>query len=335
MTFFQYKSFLCINCAIERIVANIIAKGQCPFSTIPNGTFWKRTPRGEEIARFFGEMTHHEKIEFIGFFDIFVVRYHNGINAVIEMTADSSSPIFERTLRVSISKGYKRFTERCSGRATPSIEGDLRVLIGDSQSPIQGISTDVSFSSGFPSVDRDYGLDTSPLLQGLSTRFGGGHANISYSPFQEHASNFSLFSSQPPVLGGNAMHKFNRMPVCSIFPVNPVVNPFTSNADFVPVQETSEPLRRQEQLRVVKGRVVRVEVNIPSDCSSGPSTSSTVGVGGIAKKSPRTQTPIATKIANLEKKISKLKGQNPREGSLDFLELQTLMAKLEKIRNSL
>lgn len=80
----------------------------------------------------------------------------------------------------------------------------------------------------------------------------------------------------------------------------------------------------------MKGRVVRVEVQIPSGCSSGPSTSSTVGVGGIAKKSPRTQTPISTKITNLEKKISKLENKNPREGSLNFLELQTLVAKLEK-----
>jgi hypothetical protein len=237
---------------------------------------------------------------------------------------------------ISISQGYNKFKEGCTLRSTtPSI--DLRSSIGDSQSPIQHFE-DSSFGSGFSSVDRAFGQD--------ATHFGGRPANSQYSPFQQQgpwsfgggpaigggsASNFSFFSSQPPALGGNAMDQFDRMPVCSIFPVNP----FTSNADFVPVQETSEPLLRQEQLKIVKGRVIRVEVQIPSDCSSGPSTSSTVGVGGIAKKSPRTQTPILTKITNLEKKISKLESQNPCEGSLDFLELQTLGARLEKIRNSL
>ena len=364
MTFFQFKSFSFINYAIKRIVKHIKsnAKKQCFFVNLKNATFWKKTPRGDEIVIFFKEMNDNQIIQFVGFFDIFFVRFHNGINGFISMTADPSSQKFEKTLWVSISKGYKQFTERCSGRATPSIEGDLRGLIGDSQSPIQlfkGISTDPSFSSGFPSVDRACGLDTSPLLQGLSTRFGGGPANGLYSQFQEqgpcsfvggpalgggNASNFSFFSSQPPTLGGGNASNF------SFFSSQPpalgggnathqslsdclLVNPFTSNVDFVPVSDSGKQIRRQGQLKIVKGRVVRVE--IPSDCSSGPSTSSTVGVGGIAKKSPRTQTPIATKIANLEKKISKLESQNPRQGSLDFLELQTLGAKLEKIRNSL
>jgi hypothetical protein len=79
----------------------------------------------------------------------------------------------------------------------------------------------------------------------------------------------------------------------------------------------------------VKGRIVRVE--IPSGCSSGPSTSSTVGIS----KSPKAPTPIATTIANLEKKVARLEKLNPEEGSSDYLDLVVSKAKLEKIRNSL
>ena len=361
MTFFQFKQFSFINCAIKRIVDKIKKNEKCFFVNLTNKTFWKDTPRGQEILEFFKGMTNRQTIEFFCLFDIFFVGYHNGMNAYVSMTANQSSQKFEKTLWVSILKGYKQFTERCSGQATPSIKGDLRGSIGDSQSPIQlfkGISSDPSFSSGFPSVDRACGLDTSPLLQGLSTRFGGGPANGLYSQFQEqgpcsfvggpalgggnasnfsffssqphtlggeNASNFSFFSSQPPALGGgNATHQ--SLSDCLL------VNPFTLNMDFVPFSDSDKQIRRQGQLKIVKGRVVQVE--IPSDCSSGPSTSSTVEVGGIAKKSPMTQTPIATKIAKLEKKISKLESQNPRERSLDFLELQTLRAKLKKIQNS-
>jgi len=342
MTIFQFKPFSFVNHAIKRVIEHIKAnaKKQCFFVNLKNTTFWKKTPRGDEIVIFFNKMNDNNIIQFFGFFDIFFVGYQNGINAFISMTADPLNQNFEKTLWMSISKGYNKFQEYCSPRSTTPLS-DLRNSIGNSQSPIQhfgGISSESSFGSGFPSVDRACGPDATPLLQGLSTHFGGGGpANSQYSPFQQHghlsfgagpASNFSFFSSQPPTaLGGNAMNQsqFDRMPVCSIFSVKPV-NPFTLNADFVPVQPMSEPLRRQGQLKIVKGRVVRVE--IPSDCSSGPSTSSTVE--GIEKKSPRTQTPIA----NLKKKISKLQSKNPRKGSLEFLELQISRAKLEKIQNS-
>ena len=348
MTSFPFKSYNFINLIIKQIIKcleNPNKENKCFFVNLTNKTFWMKNPRGEEILAFFKAMTDSQKIEFFGFFDIFIVGFGKNGMPFLSMTAVPSSPNFEQTVFISISRGYNQFKKRCALRSTtPSI--DLRVSIGNSQSPIQSFE-DSSFSSGFPSIDRTCGPDASPLLQGLSTRFGGGPANGPYSPFQEqspwsfgggpaigggHSSNFSFFSSQPPVLGGNATHQsqFDRTPVCSLFDHNP----FTSNVDFVPVKETSEPLRRDKgELKIVKGRVVRVE--IPSGCSSGPSTSSTVGVGGIAKKSPRTQTPISTKITNLEKKISKLEDKNPREGSLNFLELQTLVAKLEKIRNSL
>jgi hypothetical protein len=364
MTSFQFKSYKFINEAIKLIVEyfkNPNKENKCFFANFNNPTFLEKSSRLEEILAFFERIKkNNQQIEFFGFFDIFIVGFGKNGMPFLSMTAVPSNPKFNQTVFISISRGYNEFKKCCALRSTtPSI--DLRSSIGNSESPSQPFE-DSSFSSGFPSIDRACGPDASPLLQGLSTRFGGGPANGPYSPFQEqspwsfgagpaieqyspfqeqghwsfvggpaigggHASNFSFFSSQPTALGGNAM---DRTPVCSLFDQNP----FTSNASFVPLLPTSEPLRRDKgQLRIVKGRVVRVE--IPSDCSSGPSTSSTVGVGGIAKKSPRTQTPIATKIANLEKKISKLESQNPRQGSLDFLELQTLGAKLEKIRNSL
>jgi hypothetical protein len=344
MTSLPFKSYNFINLAIRLIVeylTNPNKENNCLFGNLTNITFWKKNPRGEEILAFFERIKkNNQQIKFFGFFDIFIVCFGENGMPFLSMTAVPSSPKFDHTVYISISQGYNKFKEGCALPLTiPSI--DLRRSIGNSESPSQPFE-DSSFSSGFPSIDRACGPDASPLLQGLSTRFGGGPAIEQYSPFQQqghwsfgaepaigggHASNFSFFSSQPPALGGgNATHQ--SLSDCLL------VNPFTSNASFVPLLPTSEPLRRDKgQLRIVKGRVVRVE--IPSDFSSGPSTSSTVGVGGIAKKSPRTQTPIATKIANLEKKISKLESQNPRQGSLDFLELQTLGAKLEKIRNSL
>jgi len=83
-------------------------------------------------------------------------------------------------------------------------------------------------------------------------------------------------------------------------------------------------------LKIVKGRIIR-EIEIPSGCSSGPSTSSTVGIA----KSQKEQTPVAKTIANLEKKVARLEKLNPEEGSSDYLELVISQAKLEKIRNSL
>ena len=108
MTFFQFKPFSFINLAIRRIVEHIKAnaKKQCFFVNLTNATFWKNTPRGQEILEFFkGIPTDSQKIEFFGCFDIFVVGFHNGINAYVSITADQSSRNFEKTLWVSISKG--------------------------------------------------------------------------------------------------------------------------------------------------------------------------------------------------------------------------------------
>ena len=126
MTFFQYNTFSLVNLAIKRVVKHIIAKEQCSVATFPNNTFWKKTPRGDEIVIFFNRMTQQQIIHFFGCFDIFVVGFHNGINAYVEMTADPSSLNFEKTLRISISKSYTQFSQNFSRRATPSIEGDLR-----------------------------------------------------------------------------------------------------------------------------------------------------------------------------------------------------------------
>jgi len=306
MTSFKKKSFSCINCAIEQIVANIIAKGRCSFATISNDTFWKRTPRGEEIARFFGEMTHHEKIEFIGLFDIFFVRYHNGINAFISMTADPSSRNFEHTVRISISKGYKQFTERCSGRATPL--GDLRSSIGSTPVQRDGFSTSPAGFQG-SSVESDFQQRFSTF--GPFQGFGAGPAIQPVSPFQEFASGFSRFNTQQPSFGGQT-------------------DLFTSQANFIPVQPTNEPINRKGTIFAIKkGRVCCVEIQ--SDCSSGPSSSSTVGIA----KSPKEKTPVSTTVANLEKKIALLESGNPIEGSLSRLDLQVARAKLKKIQNSL
>jgi hypothetical protein len=277
-------------------------------------------------------MNDNQIIQFFGFFDIFFVGYHNGNNGFISMTANPSNPKFEHTVIISISKGYNKFKEYCPLRpTTPSI--DLRSEIGHSESPFeqfeeQGLSPSLH-GSIFPSVERTFGTN--------ATHFGGGPANAQYSPFQEQgpwsfgggpASNFSLFRSQPPAIGGNAMGSYSqlRTPVYSPFGVNP----FTLQADFVPLSSATEPLSREGILKIKKGRVIR-EIQIPSGCSSGPSTSSTVGIA----KSPKTPTPIETTIANLEKKIWKLESRNPEEGSLNFTDLEILRAKLQKIQNSL
>jgi hypothetical protein len=320
MTFFQFKKFSFINRAIKRIVEYIKAnaKRQCFLVNLGNATFWKNTPRGQEILEFFKGMTNSQKIEFFGLFDIFVVGFHNGINAYITMTADPLSRNFEKTLWVSISKGYNRFSENFSGRATPL--GDLRISIG-SPSPASGFqdsSMESSFQQGFSNFEA--GQSTLKFSQFQCV---GGPATQPVSPFQGFGgptSGFSLFSAQPPSFGGYFQPIAQRGST----------DPFKSQDDFVLVPETNEPIRRQRQTRleIRRGRVVSVE--IPFGCSSEPSTSSTIG-----KKSPKAPTPIATTIANLEKKISRLERENPAEGSLNHSELRFAKAKLEKIRNSL
>ena len=325
MTFFQFKSFSLVNLVIKRVVKHIIAKEQCSVATFPNNTFWKNIPRGQEILEFFNGMTQQQIIQFFGCFDIFVVGFHNGINAYISMTADPKSRNFEKTLMVSISKGYKLFTERCSGRATPSIEGDLRSSIGSTPVQFAGFSTSPDFQDS--SVEKQF-------QQGLSTFgpfqcFGAGHVNP-FSPFQGFrgpASDFSLFSAQVPSFGGHFQ------PIAQGGPTNP----FTSQYDFISVQPMDNMGRHESKgrLAIRKGRVVRVE--IPSDFSSGPSTSSTVGISKSPKvpKVPKAPTPISTTIANLEKKIARLEMDNPAEGSSDYLTLVVSKAKLEKLQNSL
>lgn len=321
MTFFQFKSFSLVNLVINRIVKHIIAKKHCFFVNLTNATFWKNIPRGQEILEFFNGMTQQQIIQFFGCFDIFVVGFHNVINAYISMTADPKSRNFETTLRVSISKGYKRITERFSGRGTQSIEGDLRSSIGST--PVQSAGFSTSPDSGFQdsSVEKAFkdGLSTFGPFLG----FGAGHVNP-FSPFQGFrgpASNFSLFSAQVPSFGGHFQ------PIAQ----GGSTNPITSQCDFVSVQPMDNMDRHESKgrLAIRKGRVVHVE--IPSDFSSGPSTSSTVGIS----KSPKAKTPVATTIANLEKKIARLESENPAEGSSDYLTLVVSMAKLEKLQNSL
>jgi hypothetical protein len=307
MTFFQFKSFSFINHAIKRIVEYIKAnaKKQCLFVNLKNPTFWKNIPRGDKIVIFFKEMNENQIIKFFGFFDIFFVGYQNGIYAFISMTADPSSLTFKKTLWVSISKGYNLLRERFSGRETPSIECDLRSSIGST--PVQTAEFSTSPDFGFESSKVE-----SAFHQGLSTfGAGAGPATQPVSPFQEFASGFSRFSTQPLSFGAST-------------------NPFTSQADFVPIQPMDEPINREGiKLAIRKGRICRVE--IPSGCSSGPSTSSTVGIA----KSPKAKTPVSTTIANLVKKISRLEMENLAEGSPDYLTLVVSKAKLKKIQNSL
>jgi hypothetical protein len=307
---------------VEHIKSN--AKKHCFFVNLKNATFWKRTPRGNEIVRFFREMNDNQIIQFVGFFDIFVVGFHNGLNPYVSMTADPSKPNFKHTVFISISKGYKRFTERCSGRATPSIEGDLRSSIGStpvqsagfSTSPnsgFQGSSVENAFQQGLSTFEPFQSFRAGPATQPVSPFQGfGGQATQPFSSFQSFGgpvSEFSLFSPQDVSLN----------------------DPFVSQESFIPVEPTNGVISRKSKprLEIRKGRVVSVE--IPSGCSSGPSTSSTVEIA----KSPKVKTPVSTTIANLEKKIARLESWNPMEGSLSRLELQLSRAKLEKIRNSL
>lgn len=318
MTFFQFKSFSFINLAIKRIVKYIKAnaKRPCFFVNLTNATFWMKTPRGQEILEFFKGMTDSQKIEFLGLFDIFVVRFHNEINAYVEMTAEPLSRNFEKTLWVSISKGYNRFSENFSGRATPL--GDLRSSIGSTPVQMAGFSTSpAGFQDSYVEIDFQEGFSNFGPFQGF-----GGPATQPVSQFQGFGgqpSGFSLFSKKPPSFQGT---------------FQPIAqggyNPFTSQDDFIPVQLTNEPIRNKRKLKIVKGRVVNVEIS--SDCSSGPSTSSTVG---IAKSPNARRTPVETTIANLEKKISRLERENPAEGSLNHSELRFAKAKLEKLRNML
>jgi len=318
---FPLKSFSFVNRAIKRIVEHIKAnaKKQCFLVNLRNATFWKDTPRGQEILEFFKGMTNSQTIEFLGLFDIFVVGFHNVINAYVVMTADPSSRNFEKTLWVSISKGYNLFSHHFSGRATPL--GDLRSSIG-SASPASGFqdsSMGSSFQQGFSNFEA--GQATPLFSQFQCFR---GPATQPVSPFQGFggpASGFSLFSAQPPSFEGYFQ------PIAQ----GGSTDPFKSQDDFVPVQSTNDPVIRQGQTRleIRKGRVVSVE--IPSGCSSGPSTSSTVGISN----SPKAPTPIATTIANLEKKIARLERENPAEGSLNHSELRFAKAKLEKLRNML
>jgi hypothetical protein len=315
---FPLKSYTFINHAIKRVVEHIKAnaKKQCFFVNLKNSTFWMKTPRGQEILEFFKGMTDSQKTQFFGLFDIFVVGFHNGINAYITMTADPSSRNFEKTLWVSISKGYNRFRENFSGRETPL--GDLRSSIGST--PVQHDCFSTSPAGFQGSSDFQQGFSTFRPFQCV-----GGPARQPVSQFQGFggpASGFSRFSSQPLSFGGYFQ------PIAQ----GGSTDPFKSQDDFVLVPETNEPISRQEQsrLKIIQGRVVSVE--IPSGCSSGPSTSSTVGIS----KSPNARrTPVETTIANLEKKIARLQKLTPEEGSSDYLELVISQAKLEKYNNSL
>ena len=258
------------------------------------------------MMKFFkGMTTDSQKIEFFCFFDIFVVGYDdNGINAFISMTADPLSRNFEKTLWVSISKGYNRFTERFSGRATPL--GDLRSSIGSTPDQSAGFSTS-------PDRFQDLSVENA-FQQGLST-FGqfqgfGGQATQPFFSFQG--------------FGGPA-NGFSRICPQEVSSQDP----FVSQQNFIPIND-SNSCQTKTSFKIIKGRVFCVE--IPSGCSSGPSTSSTIG--RIAK-SPKPKTPISTTISILKNKIARLEKGNPTEGSLDHSELLFAKAKLKKIQTSL
>jgi len=335
MTSFQFKHFSFVNHAIKRIVEHIKAnaKKQCFFVNLKNPTFWVKTSRGEEILEFFKGMIDNQIIEFFCFFDIFIVSFSQNGSPFLSMTANPSSPKFEKTVWISVSKGYNKFKECCALRSTtPSI--DLRSSIGHSQSPFENFEREElltsPFGSSFQSVEREQAPVQCPVHY---SPFGHGPWSFGEGPVSGFnqmfggSANSSFFSPQP---------QFGRTPVCSLFDTQPQVgsgNPFTENVDFVPVSDCSSMTgklnRDKGRLVIRKGRVFRVE--IPSGFSSGPSTSSTIGVGGISKKSQKTPTTIA----NLEKRIAKLESQKPVEGSLDFSDLLILRAKLEKIQTLL
>lgn len=332
MTFFQFKHFSLVNHAIKRIVKHIKAnaKKQCFFVNLKNPTFWVKTPRGEEILAFFKAMIDNQIIEFFGFFDIFIVGFSQNGSPFLSMTANPSNPKFEKTVWISVSKGYNNFKIYCSTRENTS-SSDLRVSIGHSQSPFEnferGELSTSPFDSSFQSVEREQVPVQSP---DGPWNFGVGPVS-GFNPIFGGYANSSFFSPQTQV---------GRIPVCSLFDTQPQVgtrNPFTENVDFIPVSDgsstTGQLNRDKGRLEIRKGRVFRVEIpsGCSSSCSSGQSTSSTIRVGGISKKSQKTPTTIA----NLEKRIAKLESQNPVEGSLDFSDLLILRAKLEKIQNSL
>ncbi len=166
---------------------------------------------------------------------------------------------------------------------------------------------------------------------------GDLRCSISPSPVQQTSSDFltGLSAVGKCFGGGPATQPFSQIsyprdPACSVFSnIRTVMQP----TGFIPLSATdvlASPFGKPNmQLKIVKGRVVRVE--IPSGCTTGPSTSSTVGIA----KSPRTPTPKATTILKLEKKIAKLLNKNPVEGSSEHLELSVSIAKLEKLQASL
>jgi hypothetical protein len=317
-------SFSSTYYTIYRIVNHAIRneKKQCFLVNLTNNTFWIKTPNGAEILKFFTGMTISQIINFFGFFDIFVVGFHNGINGHLYMTADPSSPNFKKTIRFSISKGYKRLRKSFSGQATLSVEigDDLRGSIGST--PVQSTGFPTSPVSGFESS-----IVESAFKEGLSTfgpfqsfEVGSGPAIQPVSPFKGFASGFSLFSTQPPSIGGYFQPIMQRVPT----------DPFTSQENFISVKSTDGPLRRQEKkcLAIRQGRICG-GVEILSGCSSGPSTSSTVE--GIAK-SPKAKTPVSTTIVNLKKRIARLERENLSEESPDYLTLVVLKAKLKRIQ---
>ncbi len=191
MTSFQFKHFSFVNYAIKRIVEHIKAnaKKQCFFVNLKNPTFWRQTLRGEEILTFFKEMIDNQQIEFFGFFDIFIICFGQNGSPFLSMTANPSSPKFEKTVWISVSKGYNKFKECCPLRSTtPSI--DLRSEIGHSESPFeqfeeQGLSPSLH-GSFFPSVDREQAPVQCP---------------VHYSPFGHSPWNFG----EGPVSGFNQM----------------------------------------------------------------------------------------------------------------------------------
>lgn len=344
MIFFKLKPYLFVNKIIKRIIEYIIQKKRCLFVNLTNNTFWIKTSNGDEILNFFKGMLFNQKIIFFGFFDIFRVDYgENGI-PFLSMTADSSNQKFKTTVFISISKGYNIFKDNCAKSQSKSFTEDLRESIGHSCSPFESFreedeSTSL-FGSSFPSIEREQTqlqvpVQYSPFEQNPIDYWnvGGGPAGFSF--FGGNAAN-STFNFKP-ILEGNATGSFFgsqptqivRTPTCSLFSPKLKVgsgNPITENLDFVPVPSTSTSFSRKV---IRKGRVVNIE--IPSECSSGPSTSSTIE----KKKSPRITTPIITTIENLNKRIHKLESQKLSGMNPDLLTLETLKAKMKKLENSL
>ena len=345
MSFFQFKHFSFINNAIKRIVEHIKAnsKKQCFFVNLKNPTFWVKDPRGEEILSFFKAMTDNQKMEFFGFFDIFIICFgQNGI-PFLSMTANPSNPKFEITVFISISKGYNIFKDNCAKLQSKCFTEDLRGSIGHSCSPFEtfgeGDESTSLFGSSFPSVERESDpvpVQYSQFEQDPTDYWNFGAAGPTGFSFLGGNANSSTFSFQP-ILEGNATGSFfgskptqiGRTPTFSLFSPKPKIgsgNPITENLDFVSVPSTSGSFSRKV---IRKGRVLNIE--IPSECSSGPSTSSTIE----KKKSPRTPTPIITTMENLHKRIQKLENKKLSGMNPELLTLETLRAKMIKLKNSL